>query len=50
MPKRLEEALKREADERGYTGARRDRYIYGTIATLRKEGKIPEGRKDAARE
>lgn len=50
MPEKLEEALKREADKRGYTGERRDRYIYGTLATLRKEGKIPEERKDAARE
>ena len=35
MPKRLEAALKRTAAVRGYTGKRRDRYVYGTLAKLK---------------
>lgn len=47
MPKRLEEALKREARKRGYSGERFDRYVYGTIAKLKKEGKIEKGKDNA---
>lgn len=35
MPKKMEEALKREAAKRGLTGERRNAYVYGT---LRKTG------------
>jgi len=31
MPKKMEEALKREAAKRGLTGERRNAYIYGTL-------------------
>lgn len=29
MPKALEEALDRSAEKKGYTGERKDRYVYG---------------------
>lgn len=31
MPKKLEAKLEREASEKGYTGRRKDRYVYGTL-------------------
>lgn len=31
MPKKMEEALKREAKKKGLTRKRRDAYIYGTM-------------------
>lgn len=42
MPKKLEQALKREAAKRGYSGERADRYVYGT---LRKTGWKPSTQK-----
>lgn len=38
MPKKLEEALKKEADKKGLTGDKRDAYIYGG---MRARGWIP---------
>ena len=38
MPEKLEQALKREAAKRGYSGKRADRYVYGT---MRKTGWKP---------
>lgn len=38
MPKKLEEALKKEAIKKGLTGARRDAYIYGG---MRAKGWVP---------
>lgn len=46
MPKRMEEALKREAAKRGYTGQRADKFVYGT---MRKTGWKPSGQKKAAK-
>lgn len=37
MPKRLEHKLEREADKRGYTGQRKNRYVYGTLDKVKKE-------------
>lgn len=31
MPKKEEEALRREGRKRGYTGRRLDRFVYGTM-------------------
>ena len=42
MPKKMEEALKREAAKRGLTGERKDAYIYGT---MRKTGWVPSTQK-----
>lgn len=42
MPKKIEEALKREAAKRGLTGERKDAYIYGT---MRKTGWVPSTQK-----
>lgn len=42
MPKKMEEALKKEAAKRGITGERKDAYIYGT---LRKTGWTPSKEK-----
>lgn len=39
MPKKMEEALKREARKKGLTGKRADAYVYGT---LRKTGWKPK--------
>lgn len=39
MPKKLERKLEREADAKGYTGARKDRYVYGTMNKVKKEEK-----------
>lgn len=37
MPKELERKLEREADRKGYTGQRKNRYVYGTMAKIKKE-------------
>lgn len=37
MPKKLERKLEREASKKGYTGKRRDRYVYGTLDKVKKE-------------
>jgi len=39
MPKKLERALKREADKKKLTGDRKNAYVYGT---LRKTGWKPK--------
>ena len=39
MPKKLEQALKRQAAGKHLTGARKDAYVYGT---LRKTGWRPQ--------
>lgn len=36
MPKKLEEKLRREAAKKGLKGDRKDRYVYGTLAKLKK--------------
>ena len=46
MPKKMEEALRREAAKRGYTGERADRYVYGT---MRKTGWKPSTQKKKAK-
>lgn len=38
MPKALEDKLKREAKKKGFTGKRKDAYVYGT---MRKTGWKP---------
>lgn len=38
MPKKMEEALKKEAAKKGFTGERANKYIYGT---MRKTGWKP---------
>ena len=42
MPKKLERELKRQAKEKGFSGERADRYVYGT---LRKTGWKPSHQK-----
>lgn len=37
MPKKLEKKLEREAAKKGYTGRRRNRYVYGTLDKVKKE-------------
>lgn len=37
MPKKLEAALKREAEKKGLTGKRKDAYVYGTLNRLKKK-------------
>lgn len=39
MPKKMEQALKREAKKRGLAGRRADSYVYGT---MRKAGWTPK--------
>ena len=39
VPKKLEKALEKQADKKGFKGERRTRYIYGT---LRKTGWKPK--------
>jgi len=40
MPLKLERKLKRQAKKKGFKGKRADRYIYGTMAKLKKKGYI----------
>ena len=42
MPKKMEQALRREAEKKGYTGERKDKYVYGT---MRKTGWKPSHQK-----
>lgn len=42
MPKKMEEALKKEAAKKGLKGERADTYVYGT---MRKSGWKPEREK-----
>ena len=46
MPDELEQALKREAAKRGYSGRRAARYVYGT---MRKTGWKPSREKKAGK-
>ena len=39
MPKKAHEALEKSADRMKLTGERRKRYIYGTLAKLKKDRK-----------
>jgi hypothetical protein len=39
MPKALENKLKREASKKHLTGRRKDAYVYGTLAKLKKRKK-----------
>jgi hypothetical protein len=39
MPKELHQKLAREASKKGLTGARRNAYIYGTLARIKKRRK-----------
>lgn len=44
MPKKLERKLAREATRKGITGARRDAYVYGTMARIKAHKKRGKGR------
>ena len=46
MPVALERKLKREAAKKGFTGARKDAYVYGT---MRKTGWTPSTQKRKSR-
>jgi len=39
MPKKAHEALKREAKKKGLKGKAADRYVYGTLAKMKKKKK-----------
>jgi hypothetical protein len=39
MPKKLHNALKRQANKKGLKGKRRDRYIYSTLNKVEKRKK-----------
>lgn len=40
MPKKVENALKKEATKKGLTGERKNAYVYGTLAKIdKKKGK-----------
>lgn len=39
MPKELHDRLARQAAKKGYTGERKDRYVYGTMAKVEKRKK-----------
>ena len=39
MPKALKRKLKREAEEKGYSEERTNRYVYGTLANRKKRRK-----------
>lgn len=36
MPKKMHDALSRQARKKGLTGERKDRYVYGTMAKAKK--------------
>jgi len=40
MPKKMHDALKKQAKKMGLLGDKRDRYIFGTMSKLKKQGKI----------
>jgi hypothetical protein len=42
MPKKMEEALKKEAKKQGLKGEHKDAYVYGT---MRKTGWVPKQEK-----
>lgn len=39
MPKKMHDALERQAKKKGLTGEAKDRYVYGTMAKKEKRGK-----------
>jgi len=39
MPKALHQKLERQARKKGYKGARKDRYVYGTMNKIEKRKK-----------
>jgi hypothetical protein len=39
MPKALHNKLARQASKKGYTGDRKDAYVYGTMAKVEKKKK-----------
>lgn len=39
MPKKLEHRLEREASAKHLSGKRRNAYVYGTLAKIKKAGK-----------
>jgi hypothetical protein len=39
MPKEMHRKLKAEAEKKGLKGERKDAYVYGTMAKLKKKGK-----------
>ena len=39
MPKKVHEALKRQASKLGLTGERKKAYIFGTLSRIKKKGK-----------
>ena len=39
MPKKLHDALKRQAAKKGLTGKRKDAYVYGTLNKVEKKKK-----------
>lgn len=45
MPKWLHREIARSADKKGLTGARRDRYIYGTMNKLAEKSPFKKWRK-----
>jgi hypothetical protein len=40
MPKKMHDALARQAAKKGLTGKRKDAYVYGTMAKAAKKGKV----------
>ena len=38
MPKKIENSLKATARKKGLKGEAKDRYVYGTLAKLKKKG------------
>lgn len=45
MPKKLEQALKRQADNKGLRGERKNAYVYGTVRNaIRKANPKRSGR------
>ena len=40
MPKKMEEALKKQAKKKGLTGERYGAYVYGTMAKAKKKEKM----------
>lgn len=39
MPKKAHDALKKQAERKGMTGAKKDRYIYGALENAKKKGR-----------
>lgn len=39
MPKKMHQALEREARKKGLKGKRKDRYVYGTMAKAKRSRK-----------